>query len=80
MKTTSYIERADQSPLNKVRWMITLKCGHAFWKTTSRRPKVGAKLKCQQCVDDAAGLPTAEDVRVEAPNEETWAQKMKRLR
>ncbi len=74
------IVRADQSPLNKVRWMLELACGHQFWKSTNRRPKPGAKIACPMCRDEAAGVPTAEEVRVEHPDEETWAQKMKRLR
>ncbi len=74
------IWRADQSPLNIRRWQLILACGHELWKTTARRPKAGARIRCQACADDAAGVPTAEEVRVEAPNEETWERKRKRTR
>ncbi len=39
-----------QSPLNAVRWMLTLSCGHEVWITSKTRPKRHGGIKCVSCL------------------------------
>ena len=41
------IVRADQSPLNKMQWLITFACGHKVWHTQTMKPS-GSKT-CALC-------------------------------
>ena len=45
---TATIVRADQSPLNAARWLVTLSCGCETWVTQKTRPKVGRPMQGHQ--------------------------------
>lgn len=48
-KTKRQVVRADQSPMNEKRWLLTLSCGHETWVTRSRAPTLGTKVECETC-------------------------------
>jgi len=37
-----------QSPLNPLRWLLTLACGHEIWVTAKQRPRVRTG-RCPKC-------------------------------
>jgi hypothetical protein len=39
-----------QSPLNPVRWCLTLECGHKVWITSRHRPQRKG-MRCPSCVE-----------------------------
>lgn len=48
------VTKATQSPMNALRWMVTLDCGHEQWVTQRTRPKAGKKLPCSACATGTA--------------------------
>ena len=38
----------DQSPMNPVRWCLTLACRHEIWVTAKRRPMTKV-VDCKEC-------------------------------
>lgn len=42
------VVQVSQSPMNARRWLLRLACGHEFWMTSVRRPKMVA-ARCQVC-------------------------------
>jgi len=45
------VTRVDQSPMNRLRWLLTLACGHEVWITSRSRPR-RAKSACPTCVGE----------------------------
>ncbi len=42
--------RVTQSPLNPLRWCLSLNCGHERWVTSKARPARRA-ARCNRCTD-----------------------------
>ena len=52
-KTTKRkVIRVDQSPMNPMRWLLTLSCGHDVWCTAFEKP-TAKLLKCSKCAAEA---------------------------
>jgi hypothetical protein len=48
------VASVSQSPMNALRWLITLECGHELWVTRKRRPSSSPRLMvCAVCTKDA---------------------------
>lgn len=43
------VQSVKQSPMNAMRWMLTLSCGHETWVTSKSKPK-RMKEFCPTCV------------------------------
>ncbi len=41
-----------QSPMNELRYLVVLSCGHEQWETLKKRPKIGSVMRCRQLVCD----------------------------
>lgn len=42
------VVRVDPSPMNSMRWLLSLSCGHEVWITAKSRPK-RKTVKCETC-------------------------------
>ena len=42
------VQRADRSPMNPLRWCLTLSCGHETWVTSKAKP-TRMKSECERC-------------------------------
>lgn len=42
------VQRVTQSPMNPLRWSLTLNCGHEVWVTAKRKPQ-RMKVACERC-------------------------------
>jgi hypothetical protein len=47
--------RVSQSPFDRMRWMLTLKCGHEVWLKQASRPSFH-RYQCAKCAT-ASGAP-----------------------
>ena len=45
--------RVTQSPMNAVRWVLDLACGHQAWVTSYAKPRV-IKKACDICTEEEA--------------------------
>lgn len=48
MQKTVKVNRITQSPLNRVRWHVSLDCGYQYWLNSKRRP-MALRAACAQC-------------------------------
>ncbi len=46
------VEVVKQSPMNAIRWLLLLDCGHEEWVTAKRRP-TRRTIRCSKCVENA---------------------------
>ena len=53
MSTKRYVKRVRQSPLNPMRWVLDLDCGHEVWVTAKSCP-TRATAACPKCNELAA--------------------------
>ena len=42
------VHQIVQSPINKLRWVLGLECGHCEWITRKTRPTL-KKYRCSKC-------------------------------
>jgi len=54
------IERVTQSPMNPVRWLLDLDCGHSVWVTAKRRP-TRQQIDCGDCARKQRAIAAARE-------------------
>lgn len=47
------IQKLTQSPLNRLRWLLLLSCGHEVWVTRKTRPHLGRQADCEICAKES---------------------------
>ena len=65
--STQNVTRGTRSPMNALRWVLDLACGHEVFVTSKSRPR-RAKAKCERCERSPLAEPiTIDELARQAP-------------